>query len=441
VSTAGPEAAPGLVRQALVRYVLASGAILLAVCFAMVALSVLLARQEAMSDAERGARAITDAIVTPLADDSIRAPGSEALVRLDRAIQARVQDGSIVRVKLWEPVGPTSGRILYSDDSRVVGRTYELEPEEYVLFGTTGTRTEISALEKAENQFERDADSLVEVYAGLLDASGRPLIFEAYFPTARVAEDAAAIARSVLPITVGGLLVLELATLPLAFLLARRIARLEGERRVALLKAQDASDDERRRIAQDLHDGVVQDLAGVGMALDTVGRQLARTGSPETTTSTVQRVGDIVRRDVLTLRTLITDIYPADIGDEHLVAAIREVPPQLDLRDAVVSIDAPDQLVVSEATATVAYRVVRESLRNVAKHAEAQHVEVIIARTGDELTVVVRDDGAGFEPTSVGRSGHFGLRVLQDAVTEAGGTLSVSSQPGAGATVEAHLPA
>ena len=428
-----------IVRRAMTSFIVGSLAAFLLVAAGVIGMSALLSRQEAVRHAERVARGISAAVVAPLAGPALHQGDGEALARLDEAIRARMHDGTLYRVKVWEDRGDGVATILYSDDKRLTGRTFELDPEEQALFGTASTHAEISDLEKSENVFERDEAPLVEVYAGFTDASGSPLVFEAYFPAGYLTQDGWAIARQLLPLTLSALLLLELATLPLAFMLARRIAVLNAERRRALHLAEDATDGERRRIAQDLHDGVVQDLAGVGIALETAHRQLALRDPEADVTATVLRAGDIVRDDVAQLRSLLTDIYPVDVDDLHLVPAVREltgsVAPGLS-----VTVDAPADLIVPQTTAVAAFRVIRESLRNVVRHAHARHVTVVLAQQGARLLVDVTDDGRGFDDTDERPLGHFGLRVLEDAVRAAGGELTVRSSPGSGATVSADLP-
>ncbi len=432
-----------IVRQALVRYAIGALAVLIVVSALAVWLSSILATQEALREAERTARAITEQIVAPLAGAPLERGDPTALGKLDAVVKTRMSDGSIYRVKVWRRLDGAQARILYSDDKRVMGRVFSLEPEESELFGTTGTQTNLSDLGKDENEFERPAGRLIEVYSAFSDESGAPLLFEAYFPANNLGTDARAIARQVLPLTLGALLLLALATLPLAVLMARRVARLEADRRHALYRAAAAPEEERRRISVDLHDGVVQDLAGVGMALDTLHRRLS-SGNGSTMShvdlSTVERARDIVQGDVGSLRSLITEAYAADIDGEHLVAGIEALAARLPHDGTVVSLDAPADLDVDKLHAVIAFRVVRESLRNATKHAGAQHIWIGLARSPRELRVTVADDGRGFDASAGVPEGHFGLRMIREAVETEGGTLVITSAAGSGTTVSAVLP-
>lgn len=219
--------------------------------------------------------------------------------------------------------------------------------------------------------------------------------------------------------------------------LARRVDRAQAERQRLLQRAVEAGDVERRRLAQDLHDGVIQDLAGVAYAFDALSEQV-RDRPPAL--ALVQRAGDLVHRDVLALRTLLTDLYPPDLdgdGLEHAVARMLDECEREGLRTAL-RVSSP--LALDETTAQVAYRVVRESLRNVVKHAGARSVSVLLQRSEDRLVVRVEDDGRGFDATAPPLEGHVGLRVLRDAVTDVGGQVELRSGSGGGTVVDASLP-
>ncbi len=104
--------------------------------------------------------------------------------------------------------------------------------------------------------------------------------------------------------------------------LARRVDRGQQQMQRLLVNAVESSDLERRRIAQDLHDGVVQDLAGIGYALDSEARRLPEgSGMRER----LEQTGDILRRDLATVRTLMTDIYPPDLATKGLAEVVREL--------------------------------------------------------------------------------------------------------------------
>ncbi|MEI6362766.1 MAG: sensor histidine kinase [Actinomycetes bacterium] len=436
----GPESSAGsnrALRRALAWYILWSALVLAVVIVGVVLISGAIARSEATRDAERTARAIASYIVTPLATKEFRAAQPEALQAMQDALSARSQDGSLAHVKVWADVGGGKGQVLYADEPQIIGNTYDMEGNEYGLFGTGNIITSVSDLQKAENVSERSAGELVEVYAGIIDQTNQPLLFEGYISTAALEDDTAQLRKDLLPLTLGALLVLFLATLPLAISLARRVDRQQSERRRLLKNAVDSSDLERRRIAQDLHDGVIQDLAGVGISLSSMSRRLDADADWK---GQLDEAGSIVRRDVSSLRTLMTDIYPPDLDDRGLAEAVRELLEQQAFSHMGISLDVDEPLTPSPTTARLAFRVIRESLRNIVKHAKAEHVHVTLAQADGFLNLEVRDDGVGFDPANSAKEGHLGLRLVQETVADVGGRLTLTSSPGNGAHVECSLP-
>jgi signal transduction histidine kinase len=229
-----------------------------------------------------------------------------------------------------------------------------------------------------------------------------------------------------------------LLTLPLAVSLARRVDAGQDQMRRMLVNAVASSDHERRRIAQDLHDGVLQDLAGVGYALSSDARQLDEDSEVR---GHIDQASAILREDVSSLRHLMDDIYPPDVEVRGLSQAVRDLVDVLDMSDVSVAVEIDDSLAPNLLTARLAVRVTRELLRNVAKHAAADQVVVRMHQVRQSLVIEVADNGVGFDPTLNGAEGHFGLRLIQETVADAGGRMTVDSAPGTGTRVTAHLPA
>jgi signal transduction histidine kinase len=438
--TTGPDSARGtnrVLRRSLAWYILWSAVVLAVVIVGVVLISGAIARAEAKRDAERTARAIASYIVTPLATKDFRDAEPQALQAMQHALAARSQDGSLAHVKVWADAGGGQGKVLYADEAPIIGNVYEMEADEYALFGTGDILTNVSDLQKAENATERSAGELVEVYAGVIDETGQPLLFEGYISTSALEEDTRQLRQDLLPLSVGALLVLFLASLPLAISLARRVDRAQAERRRLLNNAVESSDLERRRIAQDLHDGVIQDLAGVGISLSSMSRQVEEDTRWK---GQLDEAGTIVRRDVASLRTLMTDIYPPDLDVRGLGEAVRELLDQQALSGISITYEVDEPLTPTPTTARLAFRVIRESLRNVVKHARAEHLFVSLGQAGGFIHLEVRDDGVGFDPNNATKEGHLGLRLVQETVADAGGQLRIDSAPGQGTRVDGSLP-
>ena len=149
-----------------------------------------------------------------------------AMQDLDGKVREDVLNDRIVRVKVWNK----SGTIVYSDEERLVGRTFPLAPDEEEALRTGRAHAELSSLAETENEFEQGFDQLLEVYVGLQTTSGEPLLFEAYLRYDPVAADQRKLLIAIAPALIGGLFLLYLVQLPLALSLSRRVRRALAER-------------------------------------------------------------------------------------------------------------------------------------------------------------------------------------------------------------------
>ena len=414
--------------------------VLTAVTFAMVTR---VAQDETLRDARRVARGFGQGVVAPMVDAAFRQGAPEDRTALDRLLRTRMQDGSIARIKMWDE----DGTVMWSDDVRLVGRTFELGPDQLTALRTGTAVAEITRLGDPENVHETSADMLVEVYTGLVDADGRPFLFELYMPTGALEEDRDALMTSVLPIAGGALLVFLLGILPLAVSLARRVDRAGAERERLLYDAVAATDLERRRVAQDLHDGVIQDLAGLGYLLSSTPAR--RSEGPRSAADEALRTArDVIQRDVVSLRSLLTDLYPPELGGPGLPRAIADLAEQARRTgiDVTLTVEAADD--VPLPAAVLAYRVVREALRNLVRHSGASSARVVVLAGAAGVQVEVSDDGCGLDLSAVegtgqgpsaAQDGHLGLRLLHDTVRDVGGEMTLESKPGAGTTVSVRF--
>jgi signal transduction histidine kinase len=425
-----------VLRSALLRFLLSSVLALVVVAAGTVFWSVHIAESEALSRAESSGVGVARGVIAPFITADLRNGDRQAMADLDRAARNRMADGSIYRIKIWM----ADERILYSDETPLIGQRFELDEDDKALFGTTRASAEMSDLRRDENVYEKDKGRLVEVYAGFTGKDGTPLVFEAYLPYETVKSAADVLLKQLLPLSLGSLGLLLLLLLPLAVSLARRAERAQRERNRMLSTSIAASDVERRRIARDLHDGVVQDLAGLGYALTALGDGLPNEPACEVARQGTRKAIGILRRDVDALRTLITDIYPPELDKGQLVPAIAGMLRTVGTEGPRTSLSAPDHLDVDlgRDVSVLLYRVVREAVRNAVKHAHAETVEVRLSTDRSKATVEVVDDGIGMAGDAP--PGHFGLRLLADRVENLGGELVVTSAVGQGTTVTAELP-
>jgi len=421
------------IKSALTRFLLVGFASLVLVAIPTVLSFQSIAKDRALKAGIASWQSLSKNLLAPRTTSGVIAGDKTALAQIDDIVRPRIRDGSIVRIKIWH----MNGRILYSDEPALIGRVYPLPEAATLLKGNQSSLVEVSSLAGAENEFERvrGTQVLVEVYTIATASTGEKLIFEAYFPTAVYNQDERALLVQMAPVGVAALIILNLAQLPIALDLARRVQRSRQSRERLLVQAVTAADHERRRLAQELHDDVIQDLAGVGYALSSLGEHLDGTNGPA-----VERLGIIVHHDVELLRAMVTELYPEGLDPQRLARSLTDLGISLRRSDTQVEIDVDEELVLSDTTATLIYRVARESLHNAQKHAQPQNIEVRLASVGAHVVLTIVDDGRGFDPAAAPANGHVGLRLIRDTVAEAGGRLLVDSSPGRGTRVELSLP-
>jgi signal transduction histidine kinase len=333
-------------------------------------------------------------------------------------------------VKIWD----RTGRIVYSDEPRLIGARYPMSADDLAAFRARRVSAEVSDLSKPENRFERSFGRLLEVYLPIRTASGTPLRYEAYYRSSFISARGSRIFRQFAPVMLGALILLAAIQLPLAWRLARRVQTGQDERERLLQQAIDASDAERRRIARDLHDGVVQDLAGVSYSLSA-----AAEGAPEPYGAELRAAAAETRQGIGQLRTLLVEIYPPELQRAGLEAALGDLASSARARGIETSLEVQPELELRPETEALFFRVAQEALRNSVRHARAQHVRIEVGRRDGRARLLVADDGRGFNPDVDRTSGHFGLTMLADLVADAGGVLDVDSEPGRGTQVSAEV--
>ncbi len=393
---------------------------------------------EAIRDARQLTRAIGLGLVEPRLTDGVVRGGRPDVERLDSFVRARVLtlDSSIERIKIWSP----DGRIVYSDEPRLIGSVYPLGADEVEGLESNEVSAELSDLSGPENRFERASGELLEVYLPLQTPSEGRVLFEVYLRYSSVVADARTIWLAFAPALLAALVLLWLVQLPLAWSFGRRLQRGQIEREHLLVKAMQASEAERRRIAGDLHDGVVQDLAGLSMSISAAAE---RADDPQLR-RTLEEASTRTRQSIRQMRSLLVDIYPANLHSAGLQSALADLLAPLAARgvrtDAVVD---PD-LQPSPEVEQLVFRTAQEALRNVLQHARATSVELRATLTGDMVGLHIEDDGAGFAPEEAQRArteGHFGLALLGDRAADLGGRLVIDSAPGRGTRVHLEVPA
>jgi signal transduction histidine kinase len=194
--------------------------------------------------------------------------------------------------------------------------------------------------------------------------------------------------------------------------------------------------EERERIAKELHDGIIQSVFAVGMGLQ--GTALLA-GSPETAARIESAVDelDVVIRD---LRNYIFGLRPGILADRHLDQALRELANEIQKRGTTrveVEVDAELAAIVSSRSHELV-QLTREALSNVARHAQATHSIVRLAREGSTAVLMIEDDGVGFNVRGDGAGN--GLRNMRERAAAMGGRLHVTSRAGKGTKLRLTFP-
>ncbi len=427
--------------RALSVFLLMAVVALVAVSAGTVYISEQVARRNALAEAERSAVRTTEFLIEPVLTEAMAdIPGRWE--ELGRRVAHRLSDDSVSAILVWT----AEGEILFASDEALRGRRIAPTPELLAAVGgevvaTIDDHPETAYAEGSDGE-RTDGERLLEVYVPL-QVGEEALAVEVYFGYDAIERQAALLRSEIIPLAVGSLLILQLVQVPIAVSLVRRVRRQEVERADLLARSFSASERERRAIAGDVHDGPVQDLAGVSYALSAL-----RPSVPADRQATVDRLVTTVRDAVRALRRLIVDIYPPDLSGAGLALALDDLVGPVRSDDRSVRLETAPVDDLEPHVAAVVYRTAKEALANVVRHAEAHTVvvrlgpDVLAGRAAVRLEVT--DDGTGLRDDAVAEApvqGHVGLRLMRDRVTEAGGTLTIRPGPEGGTSIVAVVPA
>ena len=200
----------------------------------------------------------------------------------------------------------------------------------------------------------------------------------------------------------------------------------------------ETQENERRRIARELHDEVGQSLWAMGLGIDNLGAAL-KSGDNELVLRRLEGMREMSNNSVRVVRNMSLLLRPSMLDDLGLVPALewlaREVSRTSGLHVEVTDEQLPDQL--SEEHKTCVFRVVQEALRNTSRHAGAKNARIHVQASGGRLLLSVQDDGSGFDPV---REKGLGLLGMEERAVHLGGTCSFDSKPGCGTIITLQLP-
>ena len=415
-------------RSVLRRHLVATSALVVGIMLSMLVAEWALTRRAADRMAEqvstRVARTVSELVTGADFGDE-----GQSHTALDERIRSFLEAGTIVRIKVWMVEGDQV-RVVYSDDPRTEG-TVRAFSSDLARRLDAGETVVLPVPDDAEHQFESALGmDLREAFIGFVDRAGNQLRLEVYVPVQSRELTANALIVQAPVIGVG--LVLLVVVLSWGSLsLAGQLKTLAEQRHRAVLYGLRSREEERTGLAQRLHDGVVQSLAGSRLALDSI------RGRTATDDALLRRVAEVLGDDTRALRELLAE-YVAVSGAATLASDLQRLAdaagtPRVDVR-VVPGVQLDDE------SAGVIRRAAEEGVRNARSHACAARVQVSLEPRGGGAELAVVDDGRGMASASEAETGHVGLALVGSAVRSVGGRLSLESPATGGTTLRIWLP-
>jgi signal transduction histidine kinase len=220
------------------------------------------------------------------------------------------------------------------------------------------------------------------------------------------------------------------------------LQQADAQRQKLLQHLVDAQEEERERIAGDIHDDPIQKMTAVGMRIETARRKVTELDQIRL----LGELSEVVQGSIASLRNLMFDLRPRALDQDGLGAAIRVYLRQLEEGGIRTYLDDRLTRELTPGTRTIAYRIAQEAIINVRKHANAKTVEVELSSVDQGVLVRIMDDGVGFDAATAGANGsgerdvHFGIGSMRQRAEMAGGWWRANSTPGEGSVVEVWLP-
>ena len=205
-------------------------------------------------------------------------------------------------------------------------------------------------------------------------------------------------------------------------------------RRVAILE-------ERERIGMDLHDGIIQSIYGVGLALENA--RVVLREDPESADNRLQKVMDNLNRTIRDIRNYILDLRPRQLRGESLIEGLGRLVTEFRQNTKIeVSLAGPKEPLsdLHQINAMALFHICQEALANVAKHANASKVTIDLWSTSDRALLEIHDNGDGFDLEKANKTLGHGLANMQTRVANVGGDMDIITAPAEGTTILAWVP-
>ena len=219
----------------------------------------------------------------------------------------------------------------------------------------------------------------------------------------------------------------------LAQTVADAVAAVVENERLHVRATREAAEEERQRLARDLHDAVTQSIYSASLIAEALPAVWAR--EPEEGVRNLARLRRLVRAALAEMRTLLFELRPATLEAAPLEALLERLGDALAGQVQIpVEIQVATGLLLPSDVKLAYYRVTQEAFSNIGKHARATRVEVVVGADDGGATLTVQDDGRGFDPGAV-PGDHMGLRIMRERLDRVGASLAVVSAPGRGTTI------
>jgi signal transduction histidine kinase len=201
----------------------------------------------------------------------------------------------------------------------------------------------------------------------------------------------------------------------------------------------EVQEEERKRLAREFHDEVGQIFTALRLDLVWIRTRL-KPGQGELQEK-IRTMDTLIDESIRKVRQIARTLRPDILDSEGLVAAVRGLVHDFEIHSGIETrLDAPEELVVEPAVATVVFRVIQEALTNVARHSEATLTEVRLSREENALVARVCDNGKGIDQERLATRRSLGLRGMQERAKLVGGEIVIASLKPTGTEIQARIP-
>lgn len=388
------------------------------------------ADREALAEARTINEVLAESVAGPLLREKLVLGNPAAIDAFNRRAVDQFDVQVLSQVNLW-----SSERLVYSDNPVFAGQDFELGSERQEVLENGGTG-QVYTDDTSPTALTMEADGTVQIFTRIETPRGTPLLFEGYYSLEDIEERREQIYRPFMWIIVGALILLLVLVTPILRVLTKQVTSAAKERERLLRAGLDTSDAERRRIARDLHDGVVQDLAGTSFSIAAAAREPELADGVR---ASLHAANQAIRDTLKALRALLAEIHPPEIQADGLASSLADLIAPASALGIQASVSVEGAETATDTQAALVWRVAQEAVRNALRHAHPSTIAVTVRSDGKKLVLEVVDDGVGFAADAAPAADRYGLRGMSSLVRDSGGRLEVRSSAGEGTAVRLEV--